>query len=359
MSNSLQLHTFHESKGARFDGGAAVERVLEYGDVAREYAALTAAAGLFDRSGRGKLRVTGGERTSFVHGMVTNDVNGLKDGQATYAAMITVKGKMVADVRISRRKDELLLDVEPGVAPAAAEFLNHFLISEDAEIADVTEALGLLSFIGPRATECLAAVLGGTRPTLEINELDERTFDGAPLTLVGTRLTSAPGLDVILPAEKLEAFAHAALEKGGPLGLSLVGFSAMEIARVEAGIPRFGQDMTEETIPLEANLESAISYTKGCYVGQEVIARVHYRGHVNRKLTGLIFDDGAPVPAGTALFKTPGDPRPSGTVTSALTSPARPGVLALGYVRRELLVPGTTLVTLEGRAARVTALPFA
>lgn len=358
MAVPLPLHDAHQQLGARFTEENGYTYVAAYGAVEDEYRAIREAAGLYDRSHRSKLKLTGSERESYLQGMVTNDVVKPPVGRGAYVAMLTVKGRMVADGRVLKRAEELLIDMEPGRAEPASEFLDKFLISEDAEIHDVTGDWSLFSFVGPRAAEVLSAVLGTEISQLEEYEIREVESEGGTMLVVGTNLVGSPGLDVWVASTAGAAFLSRALEKGRAAGLAPVGLEAMEIARVEAGLPRYGVDMTEETIPLEANLERAIAYDKGCYIGQEVIARATYRGQMNRKLVGLSFADGEVPARQTKLFKDPADARPIGVITTAVKSPLFPGPICLGYVRRELLTPGTELKTESGRVARVEALPY-
>jgi folate-binding protein YgfZ len=342
----------HRALGARFDAEATW--VLGYGETEAEYQALGKSCGLYDRSAHGFLRITRSERISFLHGMVTSDVKALADGRTSYALFLTAQGKLLADARILRRAEELLIDLGSGLEGKIAEHLDRLLISEDVEIANLTGKLALLSFIGPRAHEAVLAALPNAGAPLDEHQI--RELEGGAVLLVGTRIGAVPGVDLIAPPERARAIAEQALAHFPEL--KPVGFEALEIRRVEAGLPRYGQDMTEETPPLEASLERAISYNKGCYVGQEAIARATYRGAMRRKLAGLSFDgDGVPQP-GTELFKQPGDSKSAATITSAVRSP-RLGVVCLGYVRREHLMPGTRLLTAEGRGATVYALPFA
>ena len=346
-----ELRELHQALGARFDG----ERLLDYGSLDAEDRALRETCGLFDRSDRGKLRLTGSERVAFLHGQVSNDVKSLEPGRGQYTALLTPKGQMVADGRILLRQDDALLDTEPGREATVFGLLERHLISEDVELTDVTGGFALLSLVGPASPEVVTLTLGGTHPHLD----EHRHCDRHGVLVVGTRLGALEGLDLLVPIDRAACVLQSLLERGKPLGLAPVGFAAMEIARVEAGVPRFGADMGEETLPLEANLtERALSFTKGCYVGQEVIARASYRGGVRRKLSGFRLDAG-PLPAGPAtLFKSVGDAKSAGELTTAVISP-RFGAIALGYARREHQAPGTELVAPDGRRAVVCALPFA
>ncbi|MBI5545727.1 MAG: aminomethyl transferase family protein [Deltaproteobacteria bacterium] len=346
------LRDFHANLGARF----LEDRITGYSSLEAEDKALRATCGLLDRSDRGKLRLTGSERASFIHGLVTNDIKSLEPGRGAYTAILNPKGHLIADARILVRRDDLLLDVEPGREGSVREHLEHHLISEDVEVHDITGDFALFSLVGPKAAEALPAALGGTRPHLDEHHHADR--DGA--LVIATRLGALEGLDLLVPSGRAVCVLQLLLERGRPLGVVPVGLDAVEIARVEAGVPRFSADMDEETIPLEANLSGrAISFTKGCYVGQEVIARASFRGGVRRKLVGLrLAEDAPPPPSGTHLFKTAGDLKPAVELTTALRSP-RFGVIALGYARREYQQPGMELVTAEGRRATVCALPFA
>ncbi len=358
MDLPADLLDMHRSLGAQLGGQPSAAVVESYGNPDAEYRALIETCGLCDRSGRDLLRVKGGERAAFLHGFVTNDVKNLPVGRGRYTALLTAKGKMLGDARVLSREAEHLLDTEPGRGAPIAEFLNHHLISEDAEVADASGSFAVLSFIGPGAIEAASRAVGRELGPLEELELRELRDNRSDRFALGAPLGAAPGVDLFVPlARARETFAQA-LEAGRTLGLIPVGGKALEVLRVEAGLPRFGPDMGEETIPLEANLgERAISYNKGCYVGQEVIARATFRGGVRRRLAGLAFDDG-PLPAsGTELFAAGAETRAAAQTLTAALSP-RFGPIALAYVRREHLAEGTELAAKDGRKARVRALPF-
>jgi folate-binding protein YgfZ len=352
----LSLHFLHEQAGARFLELNGREGVADHGDVAAEYRAAREAVALHDASYREALRITGEDRVSFLHGMVTQDVKGLPPGTAAYTALLTAKGAMVADARILRREADLVLDLEPGLGAKVREFLEKYLISEDAELQDATGELAVLRLLGPKTTELLGALLGGPLPPLPHHATRPGTLAGQPVLLVGSTLLEPHGVDLVVPRAGLESVWRALGEAGAALGLQPLGHHALELLRVEAGVPRYGQDMVDTTIPLEAHLSHAISYEKGCYIGQEVIARATFRGHMNRKLAGLLLGEAQATP-GAELKK--GDKK-VGWVTSVARSPRMGQLVALGYVHRDHLAPGTALTLGEGPAeATVTALPFA
>lgn len=282
-----------------------------------------------DLSAQEQLRVTGSERVEFLHGMCTNEVTGLAVGASVYAAFLTPKGAMVCDARVLKREADLVLDTGSGQRAVLRAFLEKYLISEDAELHDAPE-LAVVGLLGPQAAEAAA---------------------GVPAELVLGRLVSAfpMGVDLLVPRERFGQLADSLRS------VRQVDPATHEVLRVEAGVPRFGADLTETTIPLEANLERAIALNKGCYVGQEVIARATYRGHMNRKLSGLLLGDLAPAP-GTELHA---GGKKVGWLTSVVASPARGQNVALGYVHRDANAPGTTLELPGGGTATVAALPLA
>ncbi len=351
----LRLHALHQARGASFSALNGREVVGSYGDLQQEHAAARLNACLFDFSFHDTLTLTGEDRVSFLHAMVTNDVKRLDEGESAYALAVTPKGTLVADMRILRRSDDLLLDLEPGFAPIVQEFLQKYLVSEDVCISNATGQFALLRALGPKVHRVVAAAFGHDTPLPAPDRLVPIQIDSGPAWLIGSQLGANRGVDVLLSrdhlAEAFEKMAHA----GEPLAVKLAGFDTFEILRVEAGIPRFPQDMDEHTIPLEANLERAISYEKGCYVGQEVIARATFRGHVNRKLTGLMFAATEP-PVRAELRR---DGKRVGFITSMARSPGRAAVIGLGYVHRESLEAGTRLEVADyPPGAIVHDLPF-
>ncbi len=318
-----------------------------------EYQVLRSAAGLLDLSERELLRIVGEDRVSFLHGMVTQDVKGLPAGQTTYAAMVNAKGAMVGDARIWKREPELWVEVEPQIAAKAKEFLEKYLISEDAEVTDVSAEWAPLGLWGPKAREVFAKAAGKDAPGAE--KIVSATIGGVGVQACGDANPAAGGVTVMVPRAQLEAVSDALVAAGAVR----VGEQAAEMVRVEAGVPRYGRDMDDATIPLEAELQRAISYNKGCYIGQEVIARATFRGQMSRKLSGLVLT-GEPVAPKTDL-RVGG--KKIGWVTTAVRVPGRPETIALGYVHRNHLEPGTVLdVQLADQEpiakATVVKLPF-
>jgi folate-binding protein YgfZ len=361
--SSLALHEFHHSLNARFGEVNGVEVVAHYGDALAEHAALRETAGVLDLSCRSRLCLTGADRVKFLHGQVTNDVSGLNAGEGCYAALVNAKGKMQSDLNLYRLADELLLDFEPGLSAAITQRLEKYIIAEDVQVVDTAPHYGLLSVQGPRASEVVRALdLGISVPAGLMTFLSAKDAMLGEIYLMNQPRVGTAGLDLFVPTASLGAVADKLLAAAKSIGGRASGWEALETARIEAGIPRFGVDMDENTLPPEAGLDArAVSYGKGCYIGQEVIARIRTYGHVARKLCGLrLADDLKALPMrGDKLFK---DGKEAGHITSAVASPTFKASRALGYVRRECNQPGTEL-TLRSAAgesvAKVVELPFA
>lgn len=341
---TLLLHEFHQCLGARFESLNGVEVVADYGDRMAEYSALREAAAVLDLSFRGRLCVTGADRARFLHGQVTNDVKKLRTGEGCRAALVTAKGKMVSDLNIFCLSDELLLDFEPGLARTVTERLEKYIVADDAQVVDAAPHYGLLSVQGPKAeavvrdiglfAEIPGAAFGSTK-------ISDATLGEIYLM---NHARPAGGFDLFVPTNALGVAADKLIASAKSFGGRASGWGAWETARVEAGFPRFGADMDETNIPLECGpaMRDAISFNKGCYIGQEIINRIHSIGHVNRELVSLrLADDSKTLPGrGDKIFKAG---KEVGHITSAAASPRFGARVALGYVRREAVAAGTEL----------------
>jgi folate-binding protein YgfZ len=306
------------------------------------YRAITEACGLVDRSERGKLALTGSEAKSFLHGQVTNEVEGLEPGRGCYAAFLTHKGKMLGDLRILDFGDELLLDTERVALQELFNMIRRYKLGRDVELHKRTVQMGLLSLIGPHARRVAGADALGEAEHDNVRA----EIGGEPVVLVATDV----GVDVFCAADATEPV-RAALAAAGA---EPVPEEAAEVLRVERGRPRYGVELDDSVIPQEAGLnERAVSFDKGCYVGQETVARLFYRGKPNRHLRGLRLS--GPAATGDALVL--GEKQVGGLATVAV-SPVH-GTIALAIVRREA-PPGTTLaVAGTDTTAEVVELPFA
>jgi folate-binding protein YgfZ len=322
-------------------------------DNSNGYTALRAVAGLLDRSHLGRILLTGADRRSYLQGLLTNDVEALTAGTGCYAALLNARGRMISDMRVLELGDAVLLDVPAALAEPVRAHLDRFVFSEDVQVRDVTAERAEVGLYGPAAATIASRVL---HPTIDLSSLPiygsvvVRHGDHDVL-VVRSDEPGVAGFDFIVDAAAASSLAEA-LRGAGAVDVTR---EAADVVRVEAGRPRFGEDMDEETIPLEAGIEDrAISRTKGCYVGQEVIVRVLDRGQgrVARHLVGLVLTSA--VERGAAI--TAGD-RDIGRITSVAHSPALDRWIALGYVHRDQASEGTP-VMVGGTPASVRRLPF-
>jgi folate-binding protein YgfZ len=321
--------------------------------LAADYAALREHAAVGATSPRSQLAVAGQDRASFLQGLLTNDIQALVPGTGCYAAWLTPQGRMLTDMHVLQSETMILLDVPAGLAAPTLERLDQFLFSEDVQLASLADTITGVWVHGPAAHAALQRTVGGLDGAdgWEQYRHGRFTFDGTSVSVVRIDQLGVPGYCVYLERARA-ADLQAALQSAGPTAASN---GALTAVRIEAGYPLFGSDMTDSTIPLEAGIEQrAISFTKGCYVGQEVIIRVLHRGggRVAKKLVALRIDGPVPEPGATLVA---GD-REVGQVTSAADSP-RVGSIALGYVHRDFVAAGTTL-SVHGAPAVVTTTPI-
>ncbi|HEY6216345.1 MAG TPA: hypothetical protein VIW74_06745 [Pyrinomonadaceae bacterium] len=290
-------------------------------------------AGLIDLSERGRIRVSGSEATMFLNGLVTNDVKSLAEGRWMPAAFPTVQGRLIGAVRMARLKDGFLIDTERASHEGVLKTISRFTMAGDFVVADLTDQNAMLSLQGMRAAEVVAKVLKAMVADLPRNGVSE--LEG--VTIIRATHTGEDGFDIVVDSVRAGELRQALLDAGA----MRVDQETFEILRIEAGIARFGVDMDETNVIPETNLDDAVSYTKGCYVGQEIIVRIKHRGHPAKKLVGLKAD--RPLERGAI-------------VTSAAVSP-KLGNIGLGYVRYESIEPGSTVVV-DGINTTVTELPF-
>ena len=351
------LAAWHETHGAVLVNERGIELPERFSDPREEYQAVREQAGLIDLSFRAQIRMTGEDRTAFLQGMVSNDVQALRPGDGCLAALLTEQGRIVADLRVYALDTCFLLDVDARIREKLIETLSRFIIADDVEMEDLSETQTTLALQGPLAPQVLAAAGIAAAPGKMFQHV-EATLAGVTVRLVRASDTGEDGYEILVPKEQAELVWRTLLQVGAPLGLRPVGLIALNTLRIEAGIPWYGVDMDEGRIVLEVGLEPAISFRKGCYLGQEVVERASARGHINRKLTGLLVQGNTLPAGGDKLFH---DSQEVGWVTSAVVSPRLDRPIALGYVRREHLAPGTRLrIDRQGTPviAEVTTLPF-
>jgi len=335
-----------------------------------QYRALREQAGVIDRSARGRLLLTGADRRTYLQGLLTNDIEALSPGTGCYAALLTAQGRMLADMRVLELGDAVSIDIEPATTALVRDTLEQFVFSEDVQVRDVTSAVAEIGVFGPAAASVIGAALAGPSddPTpapstallqsMPVFANGRWPFRDAIVTVVRSDDIGVPGFDLFIDAAISDDLSTA-LRASGAVE---VGDETANVTRVEAGRPVFGTDMDEDTIPLEAGIEErAISLTKGCYVGQEIIIRVLHRGHgrVARRLVGLTVNGQGTVPQTGDRIRS--GEREIGRITSATFSPALNHPIALGYVHRDFQEPGTnvTIATAPNEAAAVvTAVPL-
>jgi tRNA-modifying protein YgfZ len=344
------LGAIHTELNARMSGDGVPRN---YGDPAAEYEAARSSACIVDRADRALLRMHGRDPLKMIQGLVTNDVAGALPDRAVYAALLTPKGRMVAELRVIRRGGELLLETARDALPGLTETLKKFVPPLFARVEDVTGDWKVIGVYGPRAAEVLRAALG--EDAMPAETIEDALCESDGRIVIRTAYTGGDGFDVLVPA----AAAEDAWRRIAEAGARPAGHATLDVRRIEAGRPRWGAELTNETIPLEANLlERAISTGKGCYTGQEVIIRILHRGHVNWLLRGVLLGD-APAPAPDAELVGEADGKRLGRITSAAWSPKHGQTLALAFVRREVEPPASLrLGTPDGPPVTVVMLPF-
>lgn len=339
------LADLHRRLGARPAPAGAPAAVAGYGDLDREHRALTGGAALVDRWPVGRLRLTGPDRARFLGGLVTCDVKALGPGRGVYGFFTSVKGRVLADVAVLAFADQLLLELPPGTAAEIAAHLGKYKIADRVEI-ELADDLAPLTVAGPKAAEALG---------IEVPEAPwssvETEIAGVPARLVRQGHLGVDGLTLWVESVRAAALAEALLARAGG-ELVPAGSEALETVRVEAGIPRFGADFDADNFPQETGLgDEGVSYQKGCYLGQEVVARIHYRGGVNRGLRRLrLTPAGAAPPPGAALLH---DGRPAGRLGSAVRSPSTGEWIGLAVLHQRAADAGTVLEIEGGGAAEV------
>ncbi len=347
------LADYHVSQGTSLGEYHGAVVPTRFSNAREEHAAVRQAAGLFDFSHRSKFVMTGEHRVRFLQGMVTNDVKSLTPGHGTYATMLNAQGHILADLRIYCAEDRFLIDTDADLREKATQSLQRYIIADRVAL----EALPVftLAFQGPRARPLLEKTLHIDLPALEEFDHFSSNYAGFPVRIVRASSTGEEGYEVWVGEKGLAGVWGAACGQAPTYDMLPCGTEALESLRIEAGIPRYGAELAEDTLLLEAGLLNAVSFTKGCYLGQEIVERARSRGHVNWKLVGLTVDAAQPPAPGEKLTAAE---KQIGEITSACASPTLGKTIALAYVRREVAEPGTRLVLASGVSAEVSALPF-
>ncbi|MEM1448004.1 MAG: hypothetical protein AAGI22_02775 [Planctomycetota bacterium] len=334
------LRPVHESAGARLQPEDAGGSVITYGDVPGEYdAAVKAGALLLDRTTRGLVSVSGGDTRDFLHRILANDVKGLEAGQGNRNLLLTGKGKVVHVFDVADLGAGLLLSTEPGEAAALMEALDVYLFAEDVQLADETEAHAPLELVGPDAQRIVQQTLDGAPEERgPEHAFHLATFRGAATKLTPMPVAGRPGWRIETEPDKVGELWAALVEKGARPG-GLVAYDSLRSETVTAAI---GRDVSQDVYPQEARLDDAFSLEKGCYIGQEVVAKIDTYGGLNKQLFRLRVSNDDPVAPGTRLVReVRGEPRDLGVVTTWAYSFAADGGVVLGYVKRKHQEPGT------------------
>ena len=375
--NKSPLESIHQRLGATMNEHNGWSVPESYGDVLLEYAEVReGGCGVIDLSNRGRILVSGTEAVQFLNGLITNDMKTLAVNSWMPAAFPNVQGRLIASVRVVRLKDEgtdknvspaFLIDTEAATHDRVLKTIERFTLAGDFRVTDVTNQTALLSVKGSKAADVVRATLGDNVADLLPNQSIQIAWpqrdqkgsetDDATSGVIVMR-ESCPredGFDLVVNADQAGGLWDALQNAGA----KPVGYAALEILRIEAGVPRYGVDMDETNVVTETALDDAVSYTKGCYVGQEIIARIKYRGHVAKKLTGVMFAQPVDVAVGATIHSADG--KEAGRITSVADSPRLGRTIALAYLKYDYLASGTSVKVISGTEvfeARVTELPF-
>jgi glycine cleavage system T protein (aminomethyltransferase) len=355
-----RLHNHHAKLGATFEEITGWQMPAHYGDMTAEYHAVRDAVGLADLSHRGKLRVTGDDRVKWLQSVISNDILPLQPGQGRYSSFLTHKGKMLTYFRCYMQADAVMLEDVGEIGETTYAALRKFLLyGTKAKMENCAESWGLLLVSGPKAAVVLNAAFGTDVADLKPVNFISAAIGGQMALVVRTEETGEQDYEILIPGDGLVAAWERLMVAGASHGITPIGSQAREALRMEAGLPKAGPDLNEEIVPPEANLEEkAFSLSKGCYPGQEVVARMDTYGNVRRHLVGLVVKGSAVPPKGSKLFS--GD-REVGWISSATLSPELKAPIAFGFPLRDFSAAGTTLAIEVGGTrydATVQALPF-
>jgi folate-binding protein YgfZ len=330
------------SLGARF-GDDRSGIAIDFCDWQEEYFAAELSAALWDRSDSTKVEVTGKDRSRFLHNLCTNDIKNLAVGRGCEAFFTNSQGKTLFFTRLFSGSDSIWIDTVPGAAPALLAHLDRYRISEKVDFVDRSDAFAQVLAAGPSAIDCVADAAGSALPSLEGMGHAVLRIAGTDCAVVGNDALVQPAVEIRIPVSGVVAVWAALWDAAQPRGARPAGSQAFETLRIEAGWPESGRDFDESNLPQEIGRTArAVSFTKGCYLGQETVARIDALGHVNRHLVRLAIPSitDTPTAGGTPLAS---DGKTCGNITSAAYSPSRKHTIALGYVRRGYEREGTKL----------------
>ena len=353
------LYEIHHALGATFTKSCEDWQLVgHFTDPRQEHRTVRQGVGVIDLSHRGRLRLTGNDRAQYLHRIISNDVEGVAVGEGNYATILTNRGKIIADMKVYVFEDSIGIETNAETTSILYQELDKYLIADDVTIEELTERTGAVGVHGPKSAELLQEVYG-----FDVGDLPEyhsvvHEIDGRRIVCVRANETGEVGYNLCTAFESMEWLWDTFLTKGRAFSAEPVGLTALNSLRIEAGIPRFGAELGDSVFPLEAELEGAISFEKGCYIGQEIVARMQYRGHPNRLLRGFEITSDTLPQRGDRLFD--GD-KEIGWLTSAVVSPTFGKTIGMGYVRVAFTDEGSQ-VEVQTAGSRVDAtvrlLPF-
>lgn len=338
------------ASGARLESYRGAETTASFGDTAAEFKALLQGAAMFDMSWQAKLIFSGRDRVRWMNGMVTNNIRDLAVARGVYCFILTPQGHNQGDLVAYNRGDYLLATTDREQAPKISATLQRYIIMDQVEIEDISDKLSSIGVAGPKASEALSTA-GIDVAQLEMGQVVDLEWRSIGISIVRSSHPQMDGYEIWVAGENAEKVWEGLLTAGA----MPVGSVALEMYRIARGVPRYGIDLRERDLPQETGQEHALSFTKGCYIGQEIVERIRARGNVHRTLIGFEMEGEPPQP-GTKVRA--GD-KEVGEITSAARVPFLDGerTLALGYLRREVAAPGT-VVQVGERSAKVRTLPF-
>lgn len=334
------LHEMMTSTSAHLENYSGTQTAADFGNVRAEFNALISSCGVYDLGWRAKIALTGGDRTRWLNGMVTNNVRDLPVGHGLYAFLLNPQGRIQGDLYAYNRGDSLLLDIDRSQVEKILAIFDHYIIMDDVEVSDQSEKLTTIGVAGP-ASSAILKTAGFDVPELKSLQFAEVSWRGKPVTFVRSDKQTGESYELwITPENAAEVWG--AVARAGAVPVGTTAFDMFEIA---GGIPRYGRDIREKDLPQETEQERALNFSKGCYIGQEIVERIRSRGTVHRKLTGFEVHGASPKP-GTRMQV---DGKDVGEATSFASLPLedRDYPVALGYLRREFAVPGKELVAGE------------
>ncbi|MBM4262017.1 MAG: aminomethyl transferase family protein [Deltaproteobacteria bacterium] len=336
MAKQTTLAGWHNRHGVTWQERDSWLLPDHFGNPEEEYRAVRNAVGLIDLSQRAMLQFTGPDRLSFLQGMLSNDLRALRMFEGQSAALLTQQGKVVAGLRVLCAMNSFYVDFWEPLKEKIINHLNRYLVADEVEIQDPNDHWKMLSLQGPRAASVLNETLAGAGLPDRVHQHAMIQFDGGLVCVVHADRYGAPGYDIIVQTAQLEKFAQTLTDRGAPW----VGEQAQNILRVENGLARYGVDFDEDNLLLEVGLDDAVSFSKGCYLGQEVVERIRSRGHVNKKLCGLLLDGNTAAVSGDKIFASE---KEVGHITCSVQSPALQRPIALGYLNKDFWQPGMKL----------------